>query len=212
MTTPIKVFLADDHTIFLESMTMLLSVIEGIELVGTAKNGQETLQTIAESEAQILICDYIMPECDGVEITLKLRTTQPHIKVLMLTTREDAEGIQAAIRAGVKGYLSKKVTKDELKKAIYSLAANTTYYSATVMQALSPQKMVAQELITNHALTRREVEILKLIAQEMTGMTIADKLNLSYFTVETHRKNILKKLGLNTSYALVKYAFQHHLL
>ncbi len=212
MNTPIKVFFADDHTIFLESMTLLLEMIEGVELVGVAKNGQEILQNIAASEAQILICDYIMPQCDGVEITLKLRTTQPHIKVLMLTTREDREGIQAAIRAGVKGYLSKRVSKDELKKAIYCLASNKTYYSATVIQALTQKSNVERPIFENHSLTRREIEVLKLISQEMTGLAIAEKLNLSYFTVETHRKNILKKLGLNTSFALVKYAFQHHLL
>ncbi len=210
--TPIKVFLADDHLIFLESMALLLEKIEGIELVGTAKDGHDVLRKIGSTDAQILICDYIMPQCDGIEVAFKLQLAYPQIKILMLTTREDTDGIKAAIQAGVKGYLSKKVTKDELKKAIYSLAANTTYYSATVMQALATKNNVAQDPITNQALTRREVEILKLIAQEMTGMAIAEKLNLSYFTVETHRKNILKKLGLNTSYALIKYAFQHHLL
>ncbi|AXE16625.1 DNA-binding response regulator [Runella rosea] len=213
MASPIKIFLVDDHTIFIESMTMLLGAIEGVELVGTALGGEEALSKMSFCEVEVLICDYFMPQMDGVQLTLSLRRTHPHMKVLMLTTREDAEGIRTAIQAGVKGYLSKKVTKIELQSAIVSLAQGHTFFSETVMDVLTQSLPKEEKLFPNNeTLTRREIEIIRLIAQEKTGIEMARELNLSYFTIETHRRNIFRKLGINSSFALIKYAVQHQLV
>ncbi len=208
-----KVFLADDHLIFLESMSLLLGVIEGVELVGTAGSGQEVLKKIKDSEAEILICDYVMPQMNGVELTFKLRELMPELKVLMLTSREDVEGIKAAIQAGVKGFILKKISKNELKTALNTIHEGFSYYSQEIMQILAQKP----DDINNDAneiksLTPREIDIIKLIAQEMTGTAIAEKLNLSTHTVATHRKNIFQKLGLNSTYALIKYAIEHRLI
>jgi two-component system nitrate/nitrite response regulator NarL len=208
-----KVFLADDHLIFLESMSLLLGVIEGVELVGTAGSGQEVLKKIKDSEAEILICDYVMPQMNGVELTFKLRELMPELKVLRLTTREDVEGIRAAIQAGVKGFILKKISKNELKTALNTIHEGFSYYSQEIMQILAQKP----DDINNDAneiksLTPREIDIIKLIAQEMTGTAIAEKLNLSTHTVATHRKNIFQKLGLNSTYALIKYAIEHRLV
>jgi len=212
MASPIKIFLVDDHTIFIESMTMLLGAIEGVELVGTALGGEEALSKMSFCEVEVLICDYFMPQMDGVQLTLSLRKTHPHMKVLMLTTREDAEGIRTAIQAGVKGYLSKKVTKVELRSAIVSLAQGHTFFSETVMDVLTQSLPKEEKLLPyDESLTRREIEIIRLIAREMTGLEMAQELNLSYFTIETHRRNIFRKLGVNSSFALIKYAVQHEL-
>ncbi|RDB06873.1 response regulator transcription factor [Runella aurantiaca] len=213
MASPIKIFLVDDHTIFIESMTMLLGAIEGVELVGTAFGGEEALSKLSFCEVEVLICDYFMPQMDGVQLTLALRRTHPHLKVLMLTTREDAEGIRTAIQAGVKGYLSKKATKAELQSAIVSLSQGHTFFSETVMDTLTQPLTQAEKMLPHdEALTRREIEIIRLIAQEMTGLEMARELNLSYFTIETHRRNIFRKLGVNSSFALIKYAVQHQLV
>lgn len=209
-----KVFLADDHLIFLESMSLLLGVIDGVELVGTAGSGQEVLKKIKDSEAEILICDYIMPQMDGVELTFKLRELMPDLKVLMLTSREDVEGIKAAIQAGVKGFILKKISKNELKTALSAIYEGFSYYSQEIMQILtqSSADIFHTDVSEIKPLTPREIDIIKLIAQEMTGTAIAEKLNLSTHTIATHRKNIFQKLGVNSTYALIKYAIEHRLI
>lgn len=209
-----KVFLADDHLIFLESMSLLLGVIEGIELVGIAGSGEEVLRKIKESEAEILICDYVMPQMDGVELTFKLRELMPELKVLMLTSREDIEGIKAAIQAGVKGFILKKISKNELKIALNTIYEGFSYFSQEILQILTQKTTddIHVDVLETKPLTPREIDIIKLIAQEMTGTTIAEKLNLSTHTVATHRKNIFQKLGVNSTYALIKYAIEHRLI
>jgi DNA-binding NarL/FixJ family response regulator len=99
---PIKIFITDDHEIFVESLSMLLSSIEGIEIIGTAYSASETLKKIEDEDIDILICDYMMPQMDGVELAYRLREKHPKINILMLTSREDTEGIRNAIQAGVK--------------------------------------------------------------------------------------------------------------
>jgi two-component system, NarL family, nitrate/nitrite response regulator NarL len=214
MSKKINVFLADDHNIFLESMSMLVGVIDNVELVGTAKNGEEVLNKIVDSEAEILICDYYMPTMDGIELAYKLSELVPNLKILMLTSREDAEGIRKAIQAGIKGFLSKKISKNELIKAITQVAEGHTYYSENILNILtSDASPIENSLpIINGSLTTREIEIIKLIAQEMTGTDVAEALNLSTHTIATHRKNIFQKLHINSTYALIKYAIEHRLI
>ena len=216
MSKTIKVFLVDDHKIYLESMAMLLNTIESITLVGVAADADEVLRKIIDSEAEILLCDYYMPKIDGVELIFKLRTLNPAIKVLMLTSREDADGIKQAIQAGAKGFLSKRVSKDELIKAISTIAEGYHYYSELVIKELANNQpetaFLALQTITHETLTTREIEVIKLIAQEMTGKRIAENLHLSTNTIASHRKNIFQKLGINTTSALVKYAIEHRLI
>jgi len=206
-----KILLADDHQIFLESMSMLLDTIDGIELVGTAANGLEVLKKLQDLPVDILICDYMMPEMNGVELTFKVRQQYPHTKVLMLTSREDFDGIKSAIQAGVKGFISKKTNKAELHKAITALSNGSTYYSPEVMQVLVNEPFNDKTIDTPDVLSPREIEILKLIAQELSGVQIAEQLFLSHHTVESHRKNLFRKLGVNSTYALIKYAIRHGL-
>lgn len=214
MSKIIKVFLADDHTIYLESMEALIKTIEVLELVGTAKDGNEVVKKIAASKAEILLCDYYMPGIDGVELIFKLRELNPEVKVLMLTSREDADGIKKAIQAGARGFLSKRVTKAELIRAILTLAEGYPYYSEAAIKALADEYPETNHSapVTHEALTAREIEIIKLISREMTGTAIAEKLNLSIHTIATHRKNIFRKLGVNSAYSLIKFAIEHRLV
>jgi DNA-binding NarL/FixJ family response regulator len=206
----IKLLLADDHPIFVESLSMLLSTIDGIELIGTANNGVEVLKKLAYEDAvDIIVCDYMMPEMDGVQLAFRLKESYPTIKILMLTSREDTEGIRNAIQAGVKGFISKKTNKAELQKAILSLHMGLTYYSDEVMKVLVSREVSAPEENTAVALTSREIDVLKLIAEELSGTQIADKLNISHHTVESHRKSLFRKIGVNSTYALIKYAMQN---
>lgn len=206
-----KVFLADDHTIFLESLSMLLSTIEKMEIVGAAKDPLEVLQKIADSEAEILICDYYMPLMNGAELAFRLRENHPTLKILMLSSCEEPKGIKSAIQAGVKGFVSKRINRDELQKALTTIAEGYTYYSELVVKILAADDS-EPPVFQNGALSVREIEIIKLIAGEMTGTDIAEKLSLSPHTIATHRKNIFHKLGVNSTYALIKYAIEHRLI
>jgi two-component system, NarL family, nitrate/nitrite response regulator NarL len=206
---PIKIFITDDHEIFVESLSMLLSSIEGIEIIGTAYSASETLKKIEDEDIDILICDYMMPQMDGVELAYRLREKHPKINILMLTSREDTEGIRNAIQAGVKGFISKKTNKSELQKAIKALSNGLTFYSQDIVQAMLNGATNKREVVNIEVLSSREIEILKLIAEELSGVQIAERLNISHHTVETHRKSLFRKLGVNSTYALIKYALQN---
>jgi two-component system, NarL family, nitrate/nitrite response regulator NarL len=206
---PIKIFITDDHEIFVESLSMLLSSIEGIEIIGTAYSASETLKKIEDEDIDILICDYMMPQMDGVELAYRLREKHPKINILMLTSREDTEGIRNAIQAGVKGFISKKTNKSELQKAIKALSNGLTFYSHDIVQAMLNGATNKREVVNIEVLSSREIEILKLIAEELSGVQIAERLNISHHTVETHRKSLFRKLGVNSTYALIKYALQN---
>ncbi len=206
---PIRIFITDDHEIFAESLSVLLSGIEGVEIVGTAQNGLETLKKIEDEAIDILICDYMMPQMDGVELAYRIREKHPNISILMLTSREDAQGIKNAIQAGVKGFISKKTNKVELQNVIRTLSNGLTYYSQDIMQSLLNGIGQARESVNIEALSNREIEILKLISEELSGVQIAERLNISHHTVETHRKSLFRKIGVNSTYALIKYALQN---
>jgi two-component system, NarL family, nitrate/nitrite response regulator NarL len=204
-----KIFITDDHEIFVESLSMLLSSIEGIEIVGTAFSGSETLKKIENEAVDILICDYMMPQMDGVELAYRIKEKYPKISILMLTSREDTDGIRNAIQAGVKGFISKKTNKVELQKAIKALSNGLTFYSQDIVQAMLNGASNKSEAVNIEVLSSREIEILKLIAEELSGVQIAERLNISHHTVETHRKNLFRKIGVNSTYALIKYALQN---
>ncbi len=211
MTKPYKILIADDHLIFLESISLLLNSIEEVVLVGAVSNGKEVLEKIKHEEIDILLCDYMMPQMNGLELTLKLREIKSEIKILMLTGIDDLQLIKQTIQAGVHGILSKNIRKDELRKAINAVCEGLSYYSQDIMQILA-QNPFKENATKIEVLSPRELEILKLIAQSLTGIEIANKLFISTNTVESHRKNIFRKLEVNSSLALIKYAFEHKLI
>lgn len=212
MNKPIRILLADDHQMFLESMSMLLKTIEGIELVATATNGKDAVRFLDLYEVDIVICDFQMPLMSGLEVILELRKRlNSSMKVLILTMLDDVLSIKAAIQAGADGYLLKTANKSELQTAILAIANGGTYFGSNVMLSLS--KSTTNEELTHEKITLsdRELEILKLIVKEFSSTEIAEKLFISFNTVETHRKNIYKKLGVNSSLGLLKYAFRNGL-
>ncbi|MFN3851269.1 MAG: response regulator [Spirosomataceae bacterium] len=203
-----KILIADDHLLFLESMALLLDSLEEVELVDKVSNGKEVLKKLNDINIDILLCDYRMPEMDGIELAFQLREKYPAIKIILLTGSDDLDGIRKAVQAGVKGVLSKNISKNELQKAINAIGEGFTYFSNDIMQILT-QFPTVEKNTPNEALSDRELEVLKLISQSHTGVQIADKLNISHHTVESHRKNLFRKIGVNSTYALIKYAMQN---
>ena len=214
-----RILIADDHQFILDSLEMLLSSIEHFEVLGTYTNGKELLKGLEIYDAiDLVMSDYNMPEMNGIELTRQIRQRFPAVKVLLLTVSEDADTIQEAFRAGVSGYVMKKAGKTELKKAIETIASGQKYYSESVVfELLNRDKNMVD--LTNetteekaHHLSEREIEIIALIAQEFSTNQIAEQLFLSPATVETHRHNILKKLGLKNSIGLVRFALKNGLI
>ncbi|MES2520935.1 MAG: response regulator transcription factor [Bacteroidota bacterium] len=210
-----KVIVVEDHQILLESISLLISTIPEIELVGKASNGQKAMQILEKESVDIIVSDVMMPVMNGVELVWKVKQQYPKIKILMLTVSEDAQTIKDALQAGADGFIFKSAEKEELEEAISSLINNKKYFSDKAILSLAEAQnevYISEKEALKSILTDREIQILKLISQELSGIQIAEKLFISPTTVESHRKNLFQKIGVNTSVGLVKYALKHGIL
>ncbi len=217
MPNQIKILLTDDHQIVLDSLSLLISTIPNMEVVGCLNDSRKVLSFLDENEVDILVTDLDMPFLTGIDLTLQVRVKYPKVKILMLTVSEEVENIRKAFQAGILGYVMKKANRAELEKALTTVASGEKYFSESVMaELLNPMKManqLADELPTEPVvLTGREIEIIRLISQELSTSEIADRLFISIGTVETHRHNILRKLGVRNAIGIIKYAMKHKLV
>ena len=205
----IQILIADDHQIFLDGLKSLLEGEEGIEVIGQARNGRQCLTFLKTEQPDIVLMDINMPEMNGLEATQKVVKEHPDVKVIMLTMHERADYITQMIEAGASGYLLKNSSRADLLNGIRSVAEGGTYYSHEVTQAvMNSLRKKAQQKSKQEAasLTPRETEVLKLIARENTTAEIAEKLFISTHTVESHRKNLLSKLGKKNTAGLAAEA------
>jgi len=203
--------IADDHQMFVDGVKAILSQIENLEVIGEANDGEALLKLIAVNPPDVVLMDMNMPALNGLETTKIIVERYPSVKVIMLTMHDSSDYIQRLIKAGANGYVLKNTGKEELKLAIETVHAGDSYYSKEVTQRIMDamnRKKEVQTNVMNVELTEREMDVLKLIAAEMTTNEIADKLCISSHTVETHRKNLISKLQVRNSMGLVKYAMQ----
>ncbi|MFD2520147.1 response regulator [Emticicia soli] len=212
-----RILIADDHKFILDSLELLIATMPEHEVLGTYTSGTEVLKALEEfNNVEAVLSDYNMAELNGIEMTRQIKQRFPQIKILLLTVSEDAETIKEAFEAGVSGYVMKKAGKAELQRALQTIASGEKYYSESVVfELLNRDKKIAdlvQESTAASLLTEREVEIIRLIAREMSTNQIAEKLFISPATVETHRHNILKKLGAKNSIGIVMYAVNNKLV
>ena len=217
MPSSIRVLLTDDHEIILDSLSLLLSRIEGVEVIGTLNDSRQVVDFLHVHDIDVLLTDMDMPNLNGINLTLKVRQQFPQLKILMLTVSEDATSIREAFRAGISGYVMKKAGKAELEKALRTIARGEKYFSESVMTQLvalpsDSARPFDEAPAPLTPLSDREIEIIRLVAQELSTNAIADRLFISPGTVETHRHNILRKLGVKNSIGIIKYALKHGLL
>jgi DNA-binding NarL/FixJ family response regulator len=199
---PVRVIIADDHTVFLESLSLLVEKIPGYAVVGKMNDGREVLSYLEHSPADMVLTDIQMPGMDGLRLIGEIRRQYPLIKVLMLTMLEDAETIRTALKAGASGYIFKSGSLADFEKALSATAAGSSYYSGEVMQQLVKTKDEGNK----DGLSERELDVVRLIARGLTSAEIARQLFISVNTVETHRKNIFQKTGVKNAVGLIEYS------
>ena len=209
-----RVLLIDDHQIVLESLSLLLSSFEGMTVAGTYSDGRDAIEYYRDQGADIIITDMRMPIMNGVQICAEVRKINPDVKVLMLTMVEDARQIREAIKIGVNGYVLKMADADELLLAIKTVLDGKRYFSDEVVieLAVGKDEALTTKPGTFAKLTLRELEILRLVGKEMSTNEIAEKLFISVPTVETHRRNLMQKIGAKSVVGMVLFAVKHELL
>lgn len=212
-THPIGVLVADDHTIVRRGLVSLLSLDEGIEVIGEATNGRIAVERATELDPDVVLMDISMPVLNGLEATRLIKKEMPHIKVLVLSAHDKDEYILQVVRSGANGYLLKNTSAEDLYAAIRAVHSGHAFFSPSVSKVLldsymdggKPEASGAPAQVTNR-LTPRERETLQLIAEGKTHQEAADILHISVRTVDTHCVNIMKKLDIHDSAGLVRYA------
>jgi DNA-binding NarL/FixJ family response regulator len=212
-----RILVAEDHRILLDSLVLLLSGMDGIEVLSKHTNGRQVLNALElDSDVTMVVSDVQMPVMGGIELTLQIRQHFPHVKICLLTVADQPDAIKEAIRAGADGYVLKSAERSELENALAAIAKGNKFYSEQVLMLLANDTGI--EFIPDAdkpntiSITKRELEVLKLIAHEYSGTEIADKLFIGASTVETHRKHLMQKLGVQTTIGLVKYAIKFQII
>ncbi len=209
----IKLIIADDHQLFLDGITALLAAMDTIQIVATANNGKRVLELLQVHACDIVVMDINMPVADGLVTAQQIALKFPAVKTILVSMNVNPEYVKEALRSGVAAYVLKDSGKEELQKAIHMVQEGKKYFSETIMLHLAYEYMPdGTSGGRTVKLTQRELQVLKLLAQEYTAPEIAEKLFISTETVETHKKNMIKKLGLKNSYSLIKYAIQNGLI
>ena len=218
MTGPIRVLVADDQRVVREGLGTLLGLITGIDVVGTAADGDEALALAIQLRPDVVLMDLRMPRCDGIEATRRLREHDAGIKVLVLTTYADDRSVIDALRAGARGYLTKDAGAAEIRAALERVTRGQPAIDPAVQQHLldaitasGPSQDAEPAPPFPAGLTAREAEVLSLIAQGLSNSEIASQLVLSETTVKSHINHLFAKTGVRDRAQAVTYAYQHGL-
>lgn len=207
----IKLFIVDDHKLFLEGISSLLNTLPQIEVCGTATNGKDAIASLKNLPVDVILLDINMPEMDGLEVLRIIQKKYANIKVVMLTMLNTPQIIQEVIEAGASGYLLKNAEKDELTACIESVFKGEIYFGEDVKNAVL-NSFRSSKSTDAVVLTPREKEVLVLICNEFTSQEISEKLFLSINTIESYRKNLFDKTGAKNVAGLVKFAYENGLI
>lgn len=211
---PIRILIADDHAVVRSGLRNLLSAAPDLEVIGEAADGGETLSLTAQLHPDLVLLDITMPPESGIRTAQRLKEAHPGLFVLFLTMHEDEGLLHEALRAGASGYLIKRAEEAEILQAIRAVHNGDLYVHPAMTRALLHQPVTTEHRRGSpvEALTRRELDVLRLLAKGNTNRQIATLLNLSMRTVENHRANLMGKLGLASRVELVNYAEENKLL
>lgn len=211
MTT--KIAITDDHVMVLQGIKTMLDDTKEISVVATYTNAQETLDGLSEKQPHVLLLDINLPDINGIDLSKQLLKKYPELKIIALTNFEDVSFVKRMLKNGVHGYLLKNTDKVELLKALKTVLSDELYLQKDIKDKLLNQNIKPK---TNNGLniklTRREHDVLVAISEELTTQQISEKLFISPKTVETHRMNIMSKLGAKNSVGIIKIAMEKELL
>jgi DNA-binding NarL/FixJ family response regulator len=207
MTTKAKIFIVDDHPLVLEGLKSLLADSEEVTLVGTAMNAFDAIAFLKNHKVDIAFLDINLPDISGIDLCKKIKDEFPDIKCLALSTFTERSYISRMIQNGAMGYLLKSSSKEEIFDAIRQVTAGGYYMNVNLTETSKTEKEKAIPY-----LTRREVEVLKLIAEGLTNPQIADKIFVSTLTINSHRKSLLMKFEVNNTASLIKLASDFEML
>jgi DNA-binding NarL/FixJ family response regulator len=217
----LRVIVADDQRVVREGLTLMLGLIDGIEPVGAAADGEEALAMVATERPDVVLMDLRMPRLDGIEATRRLAETHPGIGVVALTTYADDETVVAALQAGARGYLTKDAGAEQIRSAVERVAAGEAAIDPAVQRqliaAVQSQRVTAPPPCPDSdelpdGLTPREAEVLELIAAGLSNGEIAARLVVSGATVKSHVNHLFAKIGARDRAQAVAYAYQHNLV
>lgn len=212
----IKILIADDHPLIAKGIKDTLETNTNISVVGILPNGKEAIEYIEKSQIDILLLDIDMPVMNGIDCATTLLQKKTDIKIIMLSMHQDAYTIKKVMDLGVNGYLLKTISCEELLFAIKKVYDGESYFNADVTKALlnttttKLNRLPTDSPLVND-LTKREKEIIKLVCKGLSNTEIGEKLFISHKTVDTHRTNIMRKLGVHNAISLVRFALRNHL-
>ncbi|MCH2195049.1 response regulator transcription factor [Kordia sp.] len=208
-----KISITDDHVLVLQGIKSMLCNTKEIKIIATYKNAQETLDGLSKQLPDVLLLDINLPDINGIDLSKKLLKIYPELKIIALTNFEDISYVKRMLKIGVSGYLLKNTDKIELLQALKKVLSGELYLQKDIKERLINQK---ERPRTNNGLniklTRREHDVLVAISEELTTQQISEKLFISPKTVETHRMNIMSKLGAKNSVGIIKIAIDRELI
>lgn len=211
---PISIVVADDHPLFRAGVVAELESMQACQVVGEAENGRQALDLVTEHQPKIVILDVMMPEITGLEVAREINTWEQKPSIILLTMYDEPSMFNAALECGVMGYVLKDAAVQDICKAVRTVAQGNYYFSADFSGALVKRAGLAQKSQTTgnpsiEKLTAAETALLQLVAEIKSNDEIAQTLFISKRTVENHKVNIARKLGIKGHNALLKFALQH---
>ncbi|KPL72062.1 hypothetical protein ADN00_16430 [Ornatilinea apprima] len=211
LAEPIRILIVDDHAMVRSGLRMFLIVFDDLVLAGEASNGFEAISLVDQLNPDVVLMDLIMPGMDGIYASREILKNHPEIKIIALTSFSEAQLIHDALEAGVKGYLFKNATANELANAIRAVHAGNTIFSPEAAQMLSRVSAGTSEMVAIN-FTSREKEVLELMVAGCNNQEISDALTLSLSTTKFHVSNILTKMNVRSRGEAISMAIKHHLV
>jgi DNA-binding NarL/FixJ family response regulator len=218
MATPVKIAIADDHKLLRHGIISLLQEMKDIEIIGEMSTGEEAVNFATLHKPDVFLIDIVMTGMTGIEATRWIKEQAPQIKIILISSEVSKEYITAGVKSGIDGYLNKNISREILHEAILTVLKGERYFTPEIMQIVF-QDFFAKQTggvvpaeKAGRVLTKREAEVLSLIASGKTIKQVADELFISAKTVETHKIHIQDKLGLTNTAQLVKYAIDHKMI
>jgi DNA-binding NarL/FixJ family response regulator len=208
----IKIFIVDDHPLVIEGIKTLLSVEPEIEVVGTSTRPTEVVKLLRQKNVDVMLMDVNMPDLSGLELAKIALKEFPLLKIIALSVYADGMTVKDMMAAGVKGYLLKTASQQQLVSAVKTVSEGKKHLAEEALQNMLETLQTLEDRPKNQLLTEREIEIVRLIEKEYSNKQIAETLFISERTVETHRKNIFRKTQTDSVIGLIKFAYGHKLI